>query len=293
MKAVVNQATAQYKHSNLMYHIDTHACMSVLEEPWLGFWLPIAILCISVGFWLTDRKDWRHRLPILTSITALSIIGIHGATTRGEDSPETALLAVLLRIAGPVSMMALGSLIAIFSGPSPVGPLPKFLRPMGFLLAYGGLFWVGWILISKPSSAIANGIGEIIWSTWVNVFLSMMILVSALAGSFCIVMGERRQKEATILAALTIAGGFMFWTIMKDGSGGLDAAGWHEIHWNQMMVVIGGLFGMITASIGFVYLVVMAERRQPDPDVVAPLSEEEKSVVDAVLRLHLDNLEDE
>ena len=85
----------------------------------------------------------------------------------------------------------------------------------------------------------------------------------------------------------------MFWIIMRDGSAGLDAAGWHEIHWNQMMLVIGGLMGMIAALIGFVYLVVMAERREPDPDVVAPLSEEEKSVVDAVLRMHLGNSEDE
>ncbi len=164
---------------------------------------------------------------------------------------------------------------------------------MGFILAYSGLIWIGWILVSQPSSAISNGIGETIWSTWVNVFLSVLILIAALAGSFCVMMGEKRHKEATTLATLTIVGGYMFWIIMRDGSAGLDAAGWHEIHWNQMMLVIGGLMGMIAALIGFVYLVVMAERREPDPDVVAPLSEEEKSVVDAVLRMHLGNSEDE
>ena len=267
--------------------------MSALEEPWLGFWMPLAMVCLSIGFWLTDRKDWRHKFAVIAFLLAIVILGLHGSTTRGADSSETALLAALLRMMGPVAVMVLGSLIAIFSGPSPVGPLPKGLRPMGFILAYSGLIWIGWILVSHPSSAISNGIGETIWSTWVNVFLSVLILIAALAGSFCVMMGEKRHKEATTLATLTIVGGYMFWIIMRDGSAGLDAAGWHEIHWNQMMLVIGGLMGMIAALIGFVYLVVMAERREPDPDVVAPLSEEEKSVVDAVLRMHLGNSEDE
>ena len=45
---------------------------------------------------------------------------------------------------------------------------------------------------------------------------------------------------------------------------------------------------MLTAVLAFIALVYMAEKRAPDPDVVAPLSEDEKAVVDAVLRLHLE-----
>ena len=54
------------------------------------------------------------------------------------------------------------------------------------------------------------------------------------------------------------------------------------------MFLIGGLLGMLTAVLAFIALVYMAEKRAPDPDVVAPLSEDEKAVVDAVLRLHLE-----
>ena len=71
------------------------------------------------------------------------IIVLFGANTRGGDSSETALLAVLLHMIVPVSLMAIGTLIATFSGPSPVGPLPRGLRPLGFLMAAGGLVWIG------------------------------------------------------------------------------------------------------------------------------------------------------
>ena len=80
----------------------------------------------------------------------------------------------------------------------------------------------------------------------------------------------------------------MFNEIMQNGSEGLSAIGWHQIHWEEMMFLIGGLIGMISALLAFIALVYMAEKRAPDPGVVAPLSEEEKEIVDAVLRLNLE-----
>ena len=262
--------------------------MSSLEDPWIGFWLPLALFCLAIGFWLTDRKDSRKRLAGPIFFGAVVLVVMFGSKTRGGDSSETALLAVLLHMLGPVALMAVGSLIATFAGPSPVGPLPRGLRPLGFLMAMGGLFWIGWMLISEPPDAIAHGIGETIWGAWVVVFLSILILVAAVAGSFCVMMGDERHKEALTLAVLTIAGGVMFNEIMRNGSEGLVAAGWHEIHWEELMFLIGGLLGTIAAVLAFIALVYMAEKRAPDPDVVAPLSEEEKSIVDAVLRLHLE-----
>jgi len=259
-----------------------------LSDPWVGFWLPLGLLCIASGFWLTDRKDPRRRLAGVTFFAAMVIIVLFGVSTRGGDSSETALLAVLLHMIGPVALMAIGSLIATFSGPSPVGPLPRGLRPLGFSMAFGGLIWIGLMLISVPPDAIANGIGQTIWGAWVNVFLSVLILVAAFAGSFCVMMGEERQKEASVLAILTISGGWMFYEIMQKGSEGLPASGWHEIHWEQVMYLIGGLIGSFTAVMAFIALVYMAEKSAPDPDVVPPLTEEEKEVVDAVLRLNLE-----
>ena len=158
---------------------------------------------------------------------------------------------------------------------------------MGFLMAYGGLAWIGWMLITEPPSAIANGIGQTIWGAWVDVFLSLLILIAALAGSFCVMMGEERHKEAMTLAILTIAGGLMFIEIMQNGTQGLEAAGWHQIHWEEMMFLVGGLVGMIAGLMAFIGLVYMAEKRAPDPDVVAPLSEDEKAAVDSILRSNL------
>ena len=108
------------------------------SDPWIGFWLPLALLCLATGFWLTDRKDSRRRLSAVTFFASMVIIVLFGAQTRCGDSSETALLAVLLHMIVPVSLMAMWTLIATFSGPSPVGPLPRGLRPLGFLMAIGG-----------------------------------------------------------------------------------------------------------------------------------------------------------
>ena len=259
-----------------------------LSDPAIGFWLPMALICLGTGFWLTDRKDPRKSLSVQILLISIVFIVVYGVETRGMDTAETALLAVLLHMLGPVALMAIGSLIATFSGPSPVGPLPRGLRPLGFMMAMGGLLWIGWMLISKPPDAIAHGIGETIWGSWVDVFLTILILVAALAGSFCVMMGEERHKEALTLAILTIAGGVMFNEIMQNGSEGLAASGWHQIHWEEMMFLIGGLMGVTAGVFAFIALVYMAEKRAPDPDVIAPLSEEEKAVVDAVLRLNLE-----
>tara|TARA_B100000700_G_C15040438_1_gene855063 strand:+ start:187 stop:993 length:807 start_codon:yes stop_codon:yes gene_type:complete len=264
-----------------------------MSDPLVGFWLPLVFFCLAIGFWLTDRKDPRKNLAKPVLVLSIALVVIFGTSTRGEDTSETALLAVFLHMLIPVAFMAIGTLIATFSGPSPVGPLPRGLRPMGFAMAFSGLLWIAWMLISEPPSAIANGIGQTIWGAWVDTFLSVLILIAALAGAFCVMMGDERHKEALTLGALTIAGGAMFYEIMQNGSEGLSASGWHSIHWEQLMFLIGGLLGMVAAGISFIALVYMAEKRAPDPDVVPPLSEEEKSVVEAVLRSNLSLLEGE
>ena len=124
-------------------------------------------------------------------------------------------------------------------------------------------------------------------------FLSILILISALAGAFCVMMGEERHKEALTLAALTIAGAVMFYEIMQDGSEGMNASGWHAIHWQELMFLVGGLIGLLVALLAFIALVYIAERRAPDPDVVPPLTEEEKGIVEAVLRSNLNIMEGE
>ena len=262
-------------------------------DPRVGFWLPLVLLCLTIGFWLTDRKDVRKRLAIPTLVLSIALVVTFGSSTRGEDGSETALLAVFLHMLLPVAIMALGTLIATFSGPSPVGPLPRGLRPMGFVMAYCGLSWIAWMLISEPPSAIANGIGQTIWGAWVETFLTVLILISALAGAFCVMMGEQRHKEALTLAVLTMAGGVMFYKIMQGGSEGMVASGWHDIHWGELMFLFGGLLGIIFTGMAFIALVYIAERRAPDPDVIAPLTEEEKSVVEAVLRSNLNLMEGE
>ena len=108
--------------------------MLSLADPWVGFWLPLGLVCLSAGFWLTDREDLRRRLCLPFFLTAAVLLVLHGAKTQGGDAVETALLAVLLDMAGPVGLMAVGTLIATASASA--SPLQGFsidsLGDMGF-----------------------------------------------------------------------------------------------------------------------------------------------------------------
>ncbi|MEE2812394.1 MAG: hypothetical protein VX627_05150 [Candidatus Thermoplasmatota archaeon] len=258
-----------------------------LSNPWLGFWMPLAMICISLGFWLTEKDDIRRKFSLVTFLSAIIILGWWSLETKGGDGAEIALLAVLLNMMIPVGMMATGTLIATFSGPSPVGPLPRGLRPFGFLITIGGLLWITWMLTTDPPDARAHGIGEAIWGAWVLIFLIAIIMMSTMGGAFCVLMGDERHREAMTLALLAIGSAALFVNILQHGSSNLDSEGWLEIYWEEITVIWGGIIGIILAVMSFIGLVYMAERRAPDPDVVAPLSESEKARVSSVLR---DNL---
>jgi hypothetical protein len=89
------------------------------------------------------------------------------------------------------------------------------------------------------------------------------------------------------LSLLAIASGALFVNILQHGSSNLDSDGWLDIYWEEITVIWGGIIGMILAIMSFIGLVYIAERRAPDPDVVAPLSEAEKARVSSVLKENL------
>ncbi len=258
------------------------------SDPWVGFWLPLAMICVSLGFFLTDRKDSRRRFSFPTILIAITLLVLYGVETKGGDAAEIALLAVLFDMLIPIGLMGTGALIATFSGPSPVEPLPRGLRPFGFLLAIGGLTWIGWMLISDPPGARSDGIGETIWGAWVLVFLVCTIFVSTMGGAFCLMIGENRGREGLKMAILAVAASAIFIRIIENGSKDLSAPGWHEIYWNEITFIAGGFIGLFSAIMAFIWLVYMLERRAPDPGVVSPLSQEEKARVSDLLRQNLE-----
>ena len=266
----------------------TDAWVFGILDPWVGFWLPLGLLCVAVGFWLTDSEDIRRRITLPLAVVSVLTLAVYGGSTRGSDLVETSLLGAALGVSGPVILMLVGCLVATFSGPAPVGPLPRGMRPFGFIMVSAGLAWIGTTLLQEPPGSRANGSGEIMWSTWVMTFLISVVLIAATAAVFALIMGERRRLEAgALLSVGGVSGGILLY-LFTNGSVDLSASGWLDVYWEQLPFITGGLLGLIAGVATLILSVYIGEKRTPEPDIVPPLSEDERTRITEILLEHLE-----
>lgn len=257
--------------------------MEIDEYLVLHFWLPIILLPLGVGLAASNEKSRRNIGLILLLLISFSVISF---SEQLNSSIEAWSLHLLISIIGPVAALLFGIWFALFSGPIPVSPLPRSVRPFGFAMMLLSLLWFLWMLFeSRP---MIEDTANPWWQHLVTSFLTALVVIAGFASAFALIMGDERIKETLILGILSVSSFLILIYLLAEGTNSDDPVYWRSSSWG----VLGDLSGMLVGSgsglLLFIYFVWVAEKRTPAPEEVSPLTESETERVKEILK---DNLE--
>lgn len=249
----------------------------------LQFWLPLILSPLGVGLAIAKDQSRRRVGQLLLILIAIALI-LH---PKGLDaSNEGWVLHLLMSLIGPLAAFLFGAWFALFSGPISVAPLPRSVRPFGFALMALGAAWFLWMLfMARPS---IDGVSNPWWQHFVTSLLTSLVVVAGFAGAFAIIMGDGRQKEASIMALISLASFGLLIYLLAEGTESDDPVFWRSASWGVLGDLAGMLVGGGLALATFVTFVWLGEKRMGVPNEVEPLSSEESARVQEILA---DNVE--
>ena len=207
---------------------------------------------------------------IATPMTILVLAGIAGtANMIGENTHmgpvETA--EALIHLVIPTSIYLIGSCLAIFGGPSPVGPIPKNWRIGGSILMF---ISIGWIIVQslQPESL------PIQTSKMNDIAISSLLIgisiVGAIGTTVVLTVGEKRWNAAIITIALSIGSIVILAQLAVEKS---------EYIQDSLQTIIGTIFGVIFALWITFHVIVLIEKNAALPKTTEPINDEEESLV--------------
>ena len=262
--------------------------MPTSPEAALFFWLPLSLLPVGFALLFSGGKGIRARVGLLLLGGGGGIILFEFAEAWRAPAIWTAMepwiVHLLLAVIGPSLLMAVGCGLALFGGRSPVGPIPKHWRPMGFATTFLGVAWWLWMLFKSPP-LVAN-IENPFWQGYVSTALISVALLGGFATLFTSIMGDRRGKESAAMAVSALASFAILELLMIDGTDYAAASEWRESILAAIADLGGVLAGIILAVLLFIFVVFVAERNLPLPEEVPRLTEAERSRVREILEEH-------
>jgi hypothetical protein len=235
----------------------------------VAFWLLLYAGIPGVMAMHLHRKETKT-YKVATPMTILVLAGIAGtANIIGADSyagpVETAEALVHLSI--PTLTYIIGSCLAIFGGPSPVGPIPKNWRRGGTILMTISIGWI--IALSLKPEVLPIQVAALN-----NVAISSLLIGTSIVGAIgttvVISIGEKRWLAAIATISLSI-GSIALLAISSSEN-------FEEIG-DSLKSFIGTILGIIIALWVSFHATVLIERNAQLPKTTAPSTKEEQMIV--------------
>ncbi|MDP6742147.1 MAG: hypothetical protein QF544_03680 [Candidatus Thalassarchaeaceae archaeon] len=247
------------------------------------YWLPLFLLPLGIGMAIATERGRRLAGCGLLLLIAIAIIS---HPERLDASSEGWSLHLLISLIGPIVALLFGIWFALFSGPIPVAPMPRNVRPFGFALMILSLSWFCWMLFeARPA---LDGVPNPWWQHLATGLLTSMIIIAGFAAAFVLVMGDERKKEAVIMSILSLASFLLLIYLLAEGTTSDDPVFWRSSSWGTLGDLGGMLFGGGFALMLFVTLVWLGEKRMAVPSEVEPLSIDESARVKEILKENLE-----
>lgn len=251
---------------------------------------------VSIAFWSflyagipatlamhLHRKDTKT-YKIATPMTILVLAGIAGtANMIGQSTPmgpvETA--EALLHLGIPSSIYLIGTCLAIFGGPSPVGRIPKNWRVAGTILM---LISIGWIIVQslRPESL------PIQTAKMNNVSVSSLLIGISIAGAVgttVILSAEEKRWNLAIITTILSIGSILILSRLTPQES--------EYIRDSLQTIIGTIIGVIFALWITFHVIVLIENNAPLPKTTEPMTTEEEILVKRHLEANIRGVKNE
>jgi len=221
-----------------------------------------------------QRKETKT-YKIATPMTVLVLAGMAGtANMIGSDNNvgpvETA--EALLHLVIPTGIYLIGSCLAIFGGPSPVGAIPKNWRRGGSILMIIAIGWVIMLSLQPENLPIETAVMN-------NVAISSLLIAIALVGAVgttvVLSIGEKRWLAAIATISLSVGSIALLAILASEIS--------EEIG-DSLKSIIGTIFGIIIALWIAFHTTILIEKRSDIPKTTTPITDQEVKLV----KHHLD-----
>ena len=221
---------------------------------------------------------------IATPMTILVLAGIAGtANMIGQSTHmgpvETA--EALIHLVIPTSIYLIGSCLAIFGGPSPVGPIPKNWRIAGTILM---LISIGWIIVQslQPESlpiqtARMNDIS-------ISSLLIGISIVGGIGTTVVLSVEEKRWNVAIITIVLSAGSIVILAQLSLEKS---------EYIQDSLQTIIGTIIGVAFALWITFHVIVLIEKNAALPKSTKPITDEEKDLVKRHLEANIGGMKNE
>ena len=259
--------------------------MLVEEYLLTHYWLPLFLLPLGLGMAIATERARRLTGAALLILISVAIISY---PERLDSSLEGWSLHLLLSMIGPIAALLFGIWFALFSGPIPVSPMPRGLRPFGFALMILSAAWFYWMLFeTRPA---VDGFSNPWWQHMVSSLLTSMIIIAGFGAAFVLVMGDERNKEAVIMSIISLSSFLLLIYLLAEGTTSDDPVFWRSSSWGALGDLGGMLFGGGWAIALFVTFVWFGEKRMGVPEDVEPLTKDESDRVREILKENMEEI---
>ncbi len=241
------------------------------------FWFATLVLIPSgLGMTLFARRRMKN-LGILAAVVGCGFILL--TTVLGESSSfEREVSLTLLASLGPSIMMGCSILLLIFTSDSPVKPLPRPLRWLGWVGMLSGLGWILALALLAPPTSSGGAVSEV-WTIWLTGFLLTLLALGLTSIVFLLSMGEARYTEILCILPLPIGAGLMLNYALTTGFKGLAPEVALGRFADASLMLMGTVIGITAAVFLFGLVLYVSERGISQLPTTSPLTEDEVELI--------------
>lgn len=231
------------------------------------------------------RKETKmSRMAVPATILVLAgIAGTADAIGVNAGNGPFEVAESILYLSIPTMIYLVGACLAIFGGPTPVGPIPKSWRRGGGALMLGS---ISLIIVQSLEPEILPIQPAIMNEYAISSLLVGISLIGAVGTVAILSIGEKRWVAAIITSALSI-GSIALLLILTSDSNSIDSGVFSNAVDNALKTAIGTVIGVCFGLWVAFHLAVLVERGATLPETASQVTEKEMKLVEKHLKANI------